>query len=116
MKRGDIVLIDFPYTDGLQIKRRPALVVQNDIENKKLLDTVVVLITGNTNYVQEPAQHLVDPHTSTGKSSGLHGPSSIVCHRLFTMRQSLLQIKLGNLSVKDMQAVDTCLQYVLNLQ
>ena len=47
MKRGEVVLVDFPYTDGRASKVRPALVVQNDQDNALLRDTVVALITGN---------------------------------------------------------------------
>ncbi len=61
MKRGDIVIVDFPYTDGITGKIRPALVVQNDRDNSRLRDTVVALITGNTNYVEEATQCFVDP-------------------------------------------------------
>ena len=44
MKRGEIVLIDFPYTDGRSSKLRPALVVQNDVDNARLRDTIVAMI------------------------------------------------------------------------
>jgi mRNA-degrading endonuclease toxin of MazEF toxin-antitoxin module len=32
-KRGDVVIIDFPFTDLPQSKPRPALVIQNDRDN-----------------------------------------------------------------------------------
>ena len=33
-KQGDIVVVKFPFTDGSQFKKRPALVISNDIVNK----------------------------------------------------------------------------------
>ncbi len=35
MKRGDVVRLDFPFTDIPQGKKRPALVVQSDQDNQE---------------------------------------------------------------------------------
>lgn len=32
-RRGDVVMVDFPFTDTGQAKTRPAVVVQNDRDN-----------------------------------------------------------------------------------
>ena len=47
MKRGDVVLIDYPFSAGGGSKVRPALVVQADRNNRRLQDTIVALITSN---------------------------------------------------------------------
>lgn len=41
MNRGDVVLVDFPYTSGPHSKVRPAGVVQNDRDNQRLSKTIV---------------------------------------------------------------------------
>jgi len=56
MKRGDVVIVEFPYADGRRGKNRPALVVQNDRDNQRLTNTVVAMISGNTRYASEPTQ------------------------------------------------------------
>ena len=33
-KQGDIIVVKFPFTDGSEFKKRPALVVSNDKVNK----------------------------------------------------------------------------------
>ena len=43
MKRGDVVLVDFPFTSGSVSKKRPALVVQCDRNNGRLQDTIVAI-------------------------------------------------------------------------
>lgn len=43
-KRGDVVLVDFPFTSGSQSKIRPALVVRNDVSNRRLSKTIIALI------------------------------------------------------------------------
>jgi mRNA interferase MazF len=44
MKRGDVVILDHPFTDGSASKVRPALVVQNDRDNRRVTNTIVALI------------------------------------------------------------------------
>jgi mRNA-degrading endonuclease toxin of MazEF toxin-antitoxin module len=47
MIRGQIVIVDFPFTSGTQSKVRPALIIQSDRENRLLSKTIVAMITGN---------------------------------------------------------------------
>ena len=44
-KRGDIVLVSFPFTDLSSSKRRPALVVSPDSFNDTMQDLVLAAIT-----------------------------------------------------------------------
>jgi mRNA interferase MazF len=44
-KRGDIVLVSFPFTDLSSSKRRPALVVSPDSFNDAMKDLVLAAIT-----------------------------------------------------------------------
>ena len=47
VRHGDIVLVDFPYSDHTGSKVRPALVVQADTWNQRLDDTILALITSS---------------------------------------------------------------------
>ena len=47
VRRGDIVLVDFPYSDHTGSKVRPALVGQADVWNQRLDDTILALITSS---------------------------------------------------------------------
>ncbi len=44
--RGDIVIVDFPFSDASRAKRRPALVVMGD--GVASANTIIALITSNT--------------------------------------------------------------------
>ena len=44
-RRGDIVLVSFPFTDLSTSKRRPALVVSPDSFNQAMQDVVLAAIT-----------------------------------------------------------------------
>ena len=70
MKRGDVVIIDSPFSTGKSSKVRPALVVQNDRDNRRITNTIVAFITGNLKRSAEPTHLLIDPATADGARSG----------------------------------------------
>lgn len=98
MRRGDVVVADFPFVDG-RSKKRPAVVIQCDTLNAKLTNTMVAMITGNTHLIgKEPTQFLIDPGTPAGKSSGLNHASAVRCNNVMTIAQSNIIHTLGHLS------------------
>ncbi len=46
-RRGDVVMVSIPFYDRPGYKDRPAVVVQCDRNNRRLLSTMVVGITTN---------------------------------------------------------------------
>ncbi|MGL4555085.1 MAG: type II toxin-antitoxin system PemK/MazF family toxin [Gemmataceae bacterium] len=67
VNRGGVVLVDFPYSSGVGSKVRPALVVQNDGDNARLANTILVQITGTTHRALEPTHVLVEVATPEGQ-------------------------------------------------
>jgi mRNA interferase MazF len=115
MRRGDVVIVEFPYTDGKRGKNRPAAILQNDRDNGRLTNTVVAMISGNIRHADEPNQVLVEPDKQSGASSGLHGPSVVKCCNLCTIRKQDIQRTVGQLS-NDLQIqVDKSLKQALGL-
>jgi len=41
MMRGDVIIVDFPFSDRTGSKVRPALIVQADEFNARLSDTIM---------------------------------------------------------------------------
>ena len=115
MKRGDVILADFPFFDRPGKKRRPAVVIQADSYNAKLATTMVAMISGQLKYAADPSQCIVDPATSEGASSGLNGPSVVKCNNVLTILQADVVRTIGALSTKLMRQVDQCLKTVLEL-
>lgn len=115
MNRGDVVIVDFPYSAGLASKIRPALVVQSDLENQRLSKTIIAMITGNLQRVSHDTHFLIDPNTAEGASSGLHGPSLVSCINLFTLEQQDILRAIGQLPKTSMLRVDLCLRAAFNL-
>ena len=78
VRRGDVVLVDYPYSDRSGSKVRPCLVVQVERNNQRLDDTIVVTITSRTQYAAtEPTQFVIDVATPAGKQSGLLFTSAV---------------------------------------
>ncbi len=116
MQRGDVVIVAFPFATGGGGKNRPAVVVQCDRDNRRLMNTIVAMITGNVVYARsEPTQVLVDPSTTDGKSSGLSYPSSVKCSNLYTIDQKHVLTTIGRLSPSLMVQVDASLKAALGL-
>jgi mRNA interferase MazF len=116
MKRGDVVVVAFPYVTGGGGKNRPALVIQSDQNNLRLANTIVAMITGNIRLAaSEPTQLLIDPSSDEGKRSGLAYPSTVKCENLFTVSQQDILRTLGTLPASLMARIDDCLKAALGL-
>lgn len=115
-QRGDVVLVKYPFADGVGSKIRPALVVQCDSNNARLDNTIVAQITSRTRYARtEPTQLLVELSTPAGSQSGLISDSVVACANLFTVRHDIVIRKIGSLPADMMRRVDTCLKASLEL-
>ena len=116
VRRGDIVLLAFPFADGVGGKVRPAVVIQSDTNNVRLNNTIIAMINSTTDRVaQEPTQLLFDVNTQEGKQSGLLHTSAIKCENVITVEQRLIVKTIGTLPQKIMTHVDLCLKRSLGL-
>ena len=114
VKRGDVVLVDFPFPHGGS-KMRPAVVVQNDADNGRLLNTIVAQITGNVQRASEPTQVLIDVATSEGKQSGLQFDSAVNCVNLVTLDKNNVLRRIGRLPDPIMKKVNDALKAALGI-
>ena len=112
--RGDVVLVDYPFSDRTGSKVRPALVVQSNALNRRITDTILAAISRSTHRASAE-QLFVDISTTEGGRTGLRQNSMIQCENLLTYDQRLIITKIGDLSPALMQQVDDCLKAALNL-
>lgn len=97
IQRGDIVLVDFPYSDQTGRKVRPALVVQADVLNQRLEDTILALITSSQRRrIGVATQFDIDITTMEGQQTGLRLNSVVQCENLITYDQALILRVLGH--------------------
>ena len=114
LHRGDVVIVDFlPTKPNAFI--RPALVVQNDRDNARTVNTIVVQITRNLTRAHEDTHLLIDSGHPDWQNSGLATASAVNCSTLaYVDQQDVLRI-IGQLSAATMQRVDSCLKAALGL-
>lgn len=115
VQRGDVVLVDFPYTQGAGSIVRPALVIQNDRDNVRLANTIVCQITGTTHRALEATQVLIDLNSPDGQQSGLRFDSVVNCVNLVTLDKTKILRRLGNLTNALMTRVNDALKAALDL-
>jgi len=116
VQRGDVVLVDYPYSDRTGSKVRPCLVVQNDRNNQRLDDTIVVTISKTTHRASvEPTQLLIDLGTPEGHQSGLLFSSAAQCENILTVDCKFIIRKIGTLPPATMQRVNACLMASFDL-
>jgi mRNA interferase MazF len=112
--RGDVVIINHPFSDASGAKVRPALVVQDDRRNAQLTETIVALISTNIRHIaSDPTQLFIDVTTPDGKASGLNMNSAVKCAKLFTIHENLMRRRIGVFSGTLMQRVNDCLKAAL---
>src|SRR4051794_1357892 len=111
--RGDVVIVDYPFSDRTGSKVRPALVVQADALNGRIADTIIALISST--HRASPTQLLIDVSTPEGHLSGLRHNSSVQCQNLITIDQQLILRVIGSLPPPTMALIDDCLKAALGL-
>src|SRR5207253_9592076 len=96
VSRGEIVLVDYPFSDRTGSKVRPALVVQTDALNHRIDDTILAAISRSTHRASA-TQFFIDIATSEGRATGLRQNSMIQCENLLTYDQKLIIMTIGQL-------------------
>lgn len=92
MKQGEIVLINFPFSDLSSSKVRPALVISNDEHNARDADRVFVLITSNAQ-VRSKEDMTISPADPDFPASGLKVASVFRCSKLLNLDSTKLRAK-----------------------
>ena len=116
VQRGEIVIVDFPYSDQTASKIRSALIVQADLWNQRLDDTIIAPITSSNNRSRiTPTQYFIDISTPEGQQTGLIFNSVVRCGSLIAYNQSLILRMIGSLPLHAMQRIDMCLKAALGI-
>jgi len=110
-KRGDVVLVPFPFSDHTKTKKLPAVVVSSDVYNNTSLDIIIMAITSQTEKTFAIEECLI----KDWENAGLLKPSSIK-PVISTIEQALVLKKLGELSSGDLISLGNALKELLNLK
>jgi mRNA interferase MazF len=112
LQRGDVVRVDWPYSDRTGSKVRPAVVVQDDPFNRLITDTILVLIS-RTHRAVGTTEVEIDSATET--QCGLRYRSVVSCTNLLTVDQGLIPQTIGHLSAPSMHKIDASLKKAMGL-
>ena len=106
-RRGDVVLVPFPFTDLRGSKQRPAVVVSTDNYNQTTNDLILAQVTSN---LRRPR---FGDHQIIGLSpAGLPKPS-LVRAKLATIEASRVIKTLGQMPPSDMRGIESTLKTAL---
>ena len=105
MKKGDVVLLSFPFTDLKGKKIRPALILMVSD-----LDVIVAFIT-----TQFKWQNQYDIQLESDNLNGLKKTSLLRLSKITTLDKDLILGKLGELNENDIQLINRNLLELLNL-
>ncbi len=112
LKKGDIVLLPYPFTDLSGQKARPALIISSDKFNNNR-DAIFVFITK-----EEYKTHFDIRINSTDihfANTGLKASSTIRVSKLVTLEKTLVKRKLGYADAAIMSDVELRLRALLDI-
>mgnify|MGYP001564992619 FL=1 len=107
--RGDVVLVGFVFADESGKKLRPALVISSTVYNRSRQEVVIAAITSNIR-----RRLFGDFLIADWKRAGLLFPS-VVTGVMRTVKQMMIERKLGSMLKSDMEAIDRELRRSLGL-
>ena len=105
---GDVVLVQFPFTDQSSTKQRPAIVISSERYNTERPDLVILAVTSRMRETLGYAEHLL----TDWSVAGLLKPS-VVKPLIATIEKSLVRTVLGQLGARDLGSVECCIEEVI---
>ena len=108
-RRGDIVLVNLVFAEETGSKRRPVLLISSDRYTESRQEAVVLAITSNTRRLLE-GDHLM----ADWERAGLLFPS-VVTGIVRTIKQGMIDRKMGVVSQSDLAEIESNLTEILEL-
>jgi mRNA interferase MazF len=107
--RGDVVLVSFVFSDETGERRRPAVIVSSEAYHKSREEAIIVAITSRTDRILT-GDHLI----RDWREAGLLFPS-VATGIIRTIKQDMLNHRLGTMSQADMEVIAANLRAALSL-
>lgn len=95
-KRGDVLLIPFPFSDLSSSKQRPALVISSEAFHLHSSDIVVCAITSQAPARLGAFEYLLSKADLAG--AGLPKLSKVKCGKIVTLDSRIVRKKLGQIT------------------
>ena len=112
IEQRDIVLIPFPFSNLTNSKRRPTLVLSNQLFNSRLVnDFIVCAITGR----EKATQYSIEIKQEDIEEGYLRKPSILLPDKLITIHQSVILAKWGRLTNEKNEEVNEVIQKIIEV-
>ena len=111
MKRGDIIEVDFPFTNFRGSKRRVAVIISSDEHNDP--DCVLAFITSKD--YGDPLDFKIQEEHPEFKKTGLRKASTFRLGKIVTCSSSLLHGKVGIIGPNIQKEIDKRLKLLFKL-
>ncbi|HSB67798.1 MAG TPA: type II toxin-antitoxin system PemK/MazF family toxin [Candidatus Methylomirabilis sp.] len=112
-RRGQVIVVNVPYTDRSGVKPRPALVVSAEVFHAKLPDVIVCPISSQPRFFRRPGPGDCPLHD--WRSIGLRHPSTARISKILAVDKHIVKRPLGALSTADLAKVEAGLRQALSL-
>jgi len=110
-RRGDVVLVDFPFVDRFGSKHRPALIVSGgNYHSERHRDVIVAVTSTQVHKYRGSTDYLLNDWQTAGLSQ-----PSVVRSTLLTILSARISRRIGHLSDADLGQVELRLKTSLEL-
>lgn len=110
LKSADIVLVQFPFTDLIKTKQRPAMVLNVTPYSKNLRLVTIAMITSQ---IDQP-QIVGDYDIVDWEEAGLLHASRLRLAKMATLENELIKKPLGKLSENDVKKIKKQIKTMFN--
>jgi len=109
-RKGDVVLVAYPYTDLKAVKTRPAVVISSDYYHAEQPDIILSAHTTNI----KMATGFLDYILQDWSIAGLKFPTAFK-PVIVTLDPNLIVYHIGSLSLRDLDEIHARLRLILDL-
>jgi mRNA interferase MazF len=113
LTKGDLVLVQFPFTDLTQTKLRPALVLHANLD----LDEITLCFISSQNVTNLSTEEFgILTSDEEFRETGLRISSKVRVTRIVTLQSRLILRRLGRLSDQHIKQLNNIMKQVFQIQ
>ena len=112
-ERGQVVVVDVPFSNGTGTKPRPALIISDHSFHGTLPDVIVCPISSQPRYHARPGPG--DCPIGSWKALNLRYASTVRVSKILSVDKQIIRRKLGTLAQPDMARIESALRAALKL-
>jgi len=113
-KRGQVVVVNVPFSNHSGVKPRPALVISTEAFHRDLPDLIVCPISSQSRYYRRPGPG--DCPLREWRTVGLLHASTVRISKVLAVDKQIVKKILGLLSQQDLDRVETGVRHALGLE